>query len=83
MVPSAFWWSGGRRTEGSTARGGSEIAHAFPTLTSFATLVHFHPDDQQNMIVFMDNLAMAGGLLLFTQYGGGAFSLDSRGKHVR
>jgi putative oxidoreductase len=52
-------------------------------LTSFATLVHFHPDDQQNMIVFMDNLAMAGGLLLFTQYGGGAFSLDSRGKHVR
>jgi len=40
------------------------------------TLVHFHPEDQQNMIVFMDNLAMAGGLLLFVQYGGGAFSLD-------
>jgi putative oxidoreductase len=40
-------------------------------------LVHFHPDDEENMIVFMDNLAMAGGLLLFVQYGGGAFSLDS------
>jgi len=26
----------------------------------------------------MDNLAMVGGLLLFVQYGGGAFSLDRR-----
>ncbi len=42
------------------------------------TLVHFHPGDHENMIVFMDNLAMAGGLLLFVQYGGGAFSLDRR-----
>ena len=44
------------------------------------TLVHFHPGDEQNMIVFMDNLAMAGGLLLFVQYGGGAFSLDAARK---
>jgi len=42
------------------------------------TLVHFHPGDQENMIVFMDNLAMVGGLLLFVQYGGGAWSLDER-----
>ena len=42
------------------------------------TLVHLHPGDEQNMIVFMDNLAMAGGLLLFVQYGGGAFSIDRR-----
>jgi putative oxidoreductase len=41
------------------------------------TLVHFHPGDEENMIVFMDNLAMAGGLLLFVLYGGGAFSLDA------
>jgi putative oxidoreductase len=41
------------------------------------TLVHFHPADQQSMIVFMDNLCMAGGLLLFVQYGGGALSLDA------
>ncbi len=45
-----------------------------------ATLVHFHPGDEENMIVFMDNLAMAGGLLLFVQYGGGAFSLDGARK---
>jgi len=42
-----------------------------------AVLVHFHPGDEQNMIVFMDNLAMAGGLLLFVQYGGGAYSIDA------
>jgi len=40
------------------------------------SLVHLHPDDHENMIVFMDNLAMAGGLLMFVQYGGGALSLD-------
>lgn len=40
------------------------------------TIVHFHPNDQQSMIVFMDNLAIAGGLLLFVQYGGGRFALD-------
>ncbi len=43
-----------------------------------ATLVHLHPGDEEQMIVFMDNLAMAGGLLLFAQYGGGAFSVDGR-----
>jgi putative oxidoreductase len=42
------------------------------------SLVHLHPGDHEHMIVFMDNLAMAGGLLLFVQYGGGAFSLDRR-----
>ena len=52
------------------------------SLAAFAllagTLVHFHPGDQENMIVFMDNLAMVGGLLLFVQYGGGALSVDER-----
>jgi putative oxidoreductase len=42
------------------------------------TLVHFHPGDEENMIVFMDNLAMAGGLLLFVRHGAGAWSLDGR-----
>ena len=42
------------------------------------SLVHLHPGDHENMIVFMDNLAMVGGLLLFVQYGGGALSLDRR-----
>jgi putative oxidoreductase len=43
-----------------------------------ATLVHFHPGDHENMIVFMDNLAMVGGLLMFVQHGGGAWSIDGR-----
>ena len=43
-----------------------------------ATLVHFHPEDQQNMIVFMDNLAMAGGLLQIVAFGGGRYSIDGR-----
>ena len=43
-----------------------------------ASLVHFHPGDHENMIVFMDNLAMIGGLLLFVQHGGGALSVDRR-----
>lgn len=42
------------------------------------SLVHFHPGDHENMIVFMDNLAMVGGLLLFVQYGGGTLSVDGR-----
>ncbi len=42
------------------------------------SLVHFHPGDHENMIVFMDNLAMVGGLLLFVQYGAGTLSVDSR-----
>ena len=43
-----------------------------------ATLVHFHPGDHENMIVFMDNLAMVGGLLLFVRHGADAWSVDSR-----
>ena len=46
------------------------------------TLVHFHPGDHENMIVFMDNLAMVGGLLLFVQHGGGTWSVDSRLKRA-
>jgi putative oxidoreductase len=42
------------------------------------TAVHFRPGDHENMIVFMDNLAMVGGLLLFVQHGGGGLSLDGR-----
>ncbi len=43
-----------------------------------SALVHFHPGDHENMIVFMDNLAMVGGLLMFALHGGGAWSLDAR-----
>ncbi len=43
-----------------------------------AVIFHFQPADQMQMIMFMKNLAIAGGLLLVTQYGAGAFALDKR-----
>lgn len=48
----------------------------FTLLSAF--LFHFQPADQMQMIMFMKNLAIGGGLLLFVQYGGGALSLDKR-----
>ena len=41
-------------------------------------IAHLHPDDQLQMIMFMKNLAMAGGFLLLFQHGAGAFSVDAR-----
>lgn len=41
-------------------------------------LFHLNPADQMQMILFMKNLAMAGGLLQFVIHGGGAASLDRR-----
>lgn len=43
-----------------------------------AVIFHFQPADQMQMIMFMKNLAIAGGLLLITQYGAGAFAIDKR-----
>jgi putative oxidoreductase len=43
-----------------------------------AVLVHFQPGDQMQMINFMKNLAVAGGLLMFVRYGAGAPSIDAR-----
>jgi putative oxidoreductase len=42
-----------------------------------AVMVHFKPGDQMQMINFMKNLAMAGGLLLFVRVGAGAPSVDA------
>jgi len=42
-----------------------------------AVMVHFKPDDHAQMINFMKNLAMAGGLLLFVRAGAGAPSVDA------
>ncbi|MFJ2991309.1 DoxX family protein [Pandoraea sp. NPDC087047] len=48
-------------------------------LFSFATAVFFHHNfaDQNQMIHFLKNVMMAGGLLQITYFGAGAFSLDS------
>jgi putative oxidoreductase len=43
-----------------------------------AAMAHNNFADQMQLINFMKNLAMAGGLLMFTQYGAGAMSIDRR-----
>jgi putative oxidoreductase len=43
-----------------------------------AAMAHNNLADQEQMINFVKNLAMAGGLLMFTQYGAGAMSIDRR-----
>lgn len=41
-------------------------------------LFHLVPTDQMQMVMFMKNLAVAGGLLLLAAHGAGAYSIDSR-----
>lgn len=43
-----------------------------------ALIFHNNLADQMQMIMFMKNLAIAGGLLLLAEHGAGAFSLDNR-----
>lgn len=43
-----------------------------------AAIFHSNLADQIQMIMFMKNLAMAGGLLVLAVHGAGAFSLDRR-----
>ena len=47
---------------------------------SFATALSFHSNfaDQNQMIHFLKNVMMAGGLLQVVAFGAGSFSLDSR-----
>jgi putative oxidoreductase len=51
-------------------------------LFSLATAVSFHSNfaDQNQMIHFLKNVMMAGGLLQIVAFGAGAFSLDNRGR---
>lgn len=43
-----------------------------------ALIFHANLADQMQMIMFMKNFAIAGGLLYITAFGAGAFSLDAR-----
>lgn len=43
-----------------------------------AVLFHNNLADQMQMILFMKNFAIAGGLLLLVSHGAGAYSLDNR-----
>jgi len=48
---------------------------------SFATAVFFHANfaDQNQMIHFLKNVMIAGGLLQIAAFGAGGFSIDNRG----
>ncbi|HRE60251.1 MAG TPA: DoxX family protein [Micropepsaceae bacterium] len=49
---------------------------AFTLATAF--LFHFDFGDQMQMIMFMKNIAIAGGLMQVMAFGGGALSIDGR-----
>lgn len=52
------------------------ILAGFCVVTAF--LFHFHQGDMMQMIMFMKNLAIAGGFLALAEAGAGAFSLDAK-----
>jgi putative oxidoreductase len=43
-----------------------------------ALLYHFNPADQMQMTMFLKNLAIAGGFLMLSTFGAGAFAFDKR-----
>ena len=43
-----------------------------------AMIFHFQPAEQMQMIMFMKNITIAGGLLLVLVHGAGAFSVDAK-----
>jgi putative oxidoreductase len=45
-----------------------------------AVLFHAHSGDQMQMIMFMKNLAIAGGFLMIVAHGAGPYSIDNRGR---
>jgi len=63
----------------------TRIVGAALALFSLATAVSFHAHfaDQNQMIHFLKNVMMAGGLLQVAAFGAGSFSLDSRVSKVR
>jgi putative oxidoreductase len=61
------------------------LAASALALFSIAAAVSFHSNfaDQNQMIHFLKNVMMAGGLLEITAFGAGAFSLDQRFSRYR
>ena len=60
----------------------TRLVAAALAIFTLATAVLFHNNmaDQNQMIHFMKNLAITGGLLQVVAFGAGAFSLDNRRK---
>lgn len=44
-----------------------------------ASIFHYQPQDQMQMILFMKNIALAGSFLILASVGAGKFSLDNKG----
>ena len=56
-------------------------AYALAVFTAVAAIIfHSNLADQMQMIMFMKNWAITGGLLLLAVHGAGALSLDNRAK---
>ena len=47
-----------------------------------AAIFHNNFGDQMQMILFMKNIAIAGGFLLLASHGAGAYSLDNRRRNA-
>jgi putative oxidoreductase len=57
------------------------MAYALAGFTVISAIIfHNNLGDQIQMIMFMKNFAIAGGLMLLAEHGAGAFSLDNRNK---
>jgi len=55
------------------------ISYTVAAFTVIAAIIfHSNLADQMQMIMFMKNFAIAGGLLLLAEHGAGAYSLDNR-----
>jgi len=55
------------------------VSYAVAAFTVIAAVIfHSNLADQMQMIMFMKNFAIAGGLLLLAEHGAGAFSLDNK-----
>ena len=55
------------------------VSYAVAAFTVIAAVIfHSNLADQMQMILFMKNFAIAGGLLLLAEHGAGAFSLENR-----
>ena len=63
---------------GFQARWAALVLAGFTLLAGL--LFHFKPDDQMQMISFMKNVAIAGGLLMFVRHGAGAPGIDQHGR---
>ncbi|HSD52800.1 MAG TPA: DoxX family protein [Burkholderiales bacterium] len=59
------------------------VALALAVFTLLAAVLFHRAPDQMQQILFMKNLAIAGGMLILTARGAGTWSLDARAAGLR